>query len=64
MAKLKEIVEKSGLKKTFIAGQLGISYQGYLNKENGKRQFNAKEIAILKDLLKLSNKDVSEIFLS
>lgn len=64
MTKLKEIIEKSGLKKTFIAEQLGLSYQGYLKKENGKSQFTAKQIAVLKDLLKLSNKDVAEIFLS
>lgn len=64
MTKLKEIIERSGLKKTFIAEQLGLSYQGYLKKESGKSQFTAKQIAVLKDLLKLSNKDVAEIFLS
>ena len=64
MTRLKEIIEKSGLKKTFIAEQFGLSYQGYLKKENGKSQFTAKQIAVLKDLLKLSNKDVTEIFLS
>ena len=63
-ARLKSIIADSGLKKTFIANKLTLSYQGYLNKENGKRVFSAKEISILKDLLKLSNKEVSEIFLS
>jgi DNA-binding XRE family transcriptional regulator len=62
--RLKSIIAASGLKKTFIADKLGISYQGYLKKENGKSDFTAKEISILKDLLKLSNKEVSEIFLS
>jgi DNA-binding XRE family transcriptional regulator len=42
--KLRNIVESSGLKKTFIAKELGLSYQGYLNKESGRRQFNANEI--------------------
>lgn len=62
--KLKSIIESSGLKKTFIADKLGISYQGYLKKENGKSEFLANEISIMKDLLRLSNKEVSEIFLS
>ena len=62
--RLKDVVEKSGLKKTFIAEKLGLSYQGYLKKENGKSEFMAKEISVMKDLLRLSNKEVSEIFLS
>lgn len=62
--KLKGIIESSGLKKTFIAKELGLSYQGYLKKENGRSEFMANEISILKDLLRLSNKDVSDIFLS
>ncbi len=63
-SRLKDVVEKSGLKKTFIAEKLGLSYQGYLKKENGKSEFMAKEISVMKDLLRLSNKEVSEIFLS
>jgi hypothetical protein len=35
MEKLKKIISDSGLKKVFIAEKLGISYQGYLKKENG-----------------------------
>lgn len=62
--RLGEIITNSGLKKVFIAESLGLSYQGYLNKESGKSEFNAPEIAKLKDLLRLSNKDVSDIFLS
>jgi DNA-binding XRE family transcriptional regulator len=63
VSRLKETIDGSGLKKTFIAEKLGISYQGYLKKENGINDFTATEISILKDLLKLSNKEVSEIFL-
>ena len=62
--RLKDLVKSSGLKKTFIAEKLGLSYQGYLKKENGDSDFMATEISILKDLLRLSNKEVSEIFLS
>jgi hypothetical protein len=64
VAMLKEVIEKSGLKKTFIAERIGRSYYGYLKKENGQSDFTAKEIAIMKDLLGLTNKQVSEIFLS
>lgn len=62
MIRLKEIIERSGLKKAFIAEQLGLSYKGYLNKENGNSHFTVKQIAILKDLLQLSNNEVAEIF--
>ena len=62
--RLKGLVESSGLKKTFIAEKLGLSYQGYLKKENGKSDFMVTEVSIMKDLLRLSNKEVSEIFLS
>lgn len=62
--RLKSIIMDSGLKKTFIAEKLGLSYQGYLKKESGKSDFTSSEIVILKDILKLSNKEVSGIFLS
>ena len=61
--RLSDAVKQSGLKKVFIAEKLGLSYQGYLNKENGKNDFNQREIAMLKDLLGFTNKEVSEIFL-
>lgn len=62
--RLKEIVKESGLKKSFIASKLGITYQGYLKKEDGKSEFLAKEISIMKDLLRLTPKETAEIFLS
>lgn len=62
--KLREIIRLSGLKKAFIADKLGLSYQGYLNKEMGLTEFTAPEISILKDLLNLTSKQVIEIFLS
>lgn len=62
--KLKGSIDDSGLKKVFIAEKLGLSYQGYLKKENGQSEFTGKEITILRDLLNLTNKEVAEIFLS
>lgn len=64
VARLKDVIEKSGLKKVFIADKLGITYQGYLKKENGKTEFKAKEVSIMQTLLGLSTKEVKEIFLS
>lgn len=61
---LQSIVKESGLDKNFIAKKLELSYQDYLKKESGKVEFTSEEISILKDLLALSNKEVSEIFLS
>ena len=62
--RLQKIVEESGLKKTFIAANLGITRQGYAKKEKGKSDFTASEIRAMKGLLGLSNKDVADIFLA
>lgn len=61
--KLGDRIRDSGLKKVFIAEKLGLSYQGYLKKESGKSDFTSTEIALLKDMLKMSNKEVADIFL-
>lgn len=58
-----EKVKSSGLKKVYIAEKLGLTYQGYLNKESGKHDFTSSEISILKDVLHLTNKEIAEIFL-
>lgn len=61
--KFGEKVKASGLKKVYIADKLGITYQGYLNKESGKNEFTSSEISILKDILRLTNKEIAVIFL-
>lgn len=58
-----EIVKNSGLKKVFIAEKLGLTLQGYLNKEQGKNDFTTSQVKILKDLLNLTKTEVTEIFL-
>lgn len=63
MTLLKDVIRKSGLKKTYLAEALGLSYQGFLNKLNGANEFTASEIGILKKVLNLSDKDVVRIFL-
>lgn len=59
---LREKLESSGYKLTFVAQRLGLSYQGFLNKVSGKSDFTAPEIAQLKDLLQLSAEDCNAIF--
>ena len=60
--KLKERVGASGLKKTFIAEQLGITYAGYNLKEKGDNEFTASEIQKLQKLLNLNDRDTKRIF--
>ena len=62
--RLKSRIRDMGIKKSFIAEKMGISYQGYLKKENGESEFLQSEISVLKMILNLRNKEVSEIFLS
>lgn len=59
---LRERIEQSGYKMSFIAQKLKLSYQGLLNKISNKSEFKASEIQALSDLLSLSNKDKSRIF--
>ena len=63
-ARLQKLVRDSGVKKSFIAEKMGITYQGYVKKESGKSEFIASEIKVIKDILHLTNKEVAEIFLS
>lgn len=60
--KLKKLVEESGLKKQFISKKLGISYNSYLRKEQGKNEFKLSEVQILKSIFGLNPNDVNDIF--
>ena len=55
-------IERSGYLKKYIARQLGISYQGFLNKAKKRSEFTASEIEKLKDLLSLSSSERDAIF--
>ncbi len=59
---LREKIKKSGYKITFIAEQCQLSYQGLMNKINGKTEFTAPEILKLRMLLGLSVDDAEHIF--
>ena len=59
---LKMAIDKSGYRLRFIAKQLSISYQAFLNKINNSSEFKASEIATLCNLLKIDNKAKERIF--
>lgn len=59
---LREYIERSGLKRVFVANKIGLTYQGYLNKESGKSEFTQSEIQGLCELLNISKRDRDRIF--
>lgn len=59
---LREAIEKSGYKKAYIAQCIGLSYQGYLNKERGESEFRQSEIEGICKLLDLTAKEKEAIF--
>ncbi len=59
---LSEKIEKSGLKDKYVAEQLNLSPQGFLNKKQNKSEFKASEIKVLSELLNLTGNDISQIF--
>ena len=63
VVKLKKLIDESGLRKGFIIEKLGISRQGFYKKETGQSDFTASEVAIMKDLLRLSDRETNAIFL-
>lgn len=59
---LREAVARSGYKRTYIAQRIGLTYQGYLNKERGESEFKQSEIEGLSELLRLSAAEKEAIF--
>lgn len=60
---LREKIRLSGYKLTFIAEKCGLTYAGLLKKINNETEFKASEVAILRDLLNLTDAEVQDIFL-
>lgn len=52
-AKLQEYIDRSGLKQSFIAEQLGLSSYGFARKRDNLSEFLPSEIDALCDLLKI-----------
>ena len=58
---LNEYINKSGLKVSFIAKQLGITVQSFCQKRNNISSFKAAEVYVLCDLLNIKE-DRDKIF--
>lgn len=61
-AQLKNVIRESGMKKTYIAKEMGITNQSLHNKLSNRREFKASEIIKLCDLLSISNEERDHIF--
>ena len=61
-ALLDEYIEKSGLKTSYICGQLGISRQAFDKKRKGRFAFRGAEMYVLCDLLRIGDGDKTKIF--
>lgn len=59
---LKQKIKDSGLKINFVAEKVGISYQAFWQKMEGKSKFTLEEIQKLCDVLNLSTEDRDLIF--
>ena len=59
---LRDKLKKSGYKMKYVAAQLGVTYQGFLNKINNESEFKAGEIQTLYDLLGLTKDERENIF--
>ena len=57
---LNELIKGSGLKKGWIAEQLGLSYFGFQKKINNESQFKANEIKKLCELLNITSLKMRE----
>lgn len=62
LALLNARIENSGLKKVFLAKQLGISPQALHLKISGKNEFNSSQIQILCKVLGIQPKEMKSIF--
>ena len=60
---LKAKIDASGYKIKYIAAQIGLSYQGFLNKIRNKTDFTAPEIKGLCELLRIEPEEMERIFL-
>ncbi len=59
---LRKKIDESGYKLRYVAGKLGITYQGFQKKLANETQFKATEIQALKVLLRLTNEERDQIF--
>lgn len=60
--RLKVLMEKKQIKRSYLAKKMGISYNTLTIKLNGQREFSAIEIAKIKGLLDLDDELSANIF--
>lgn len=60
--RLKVLMEKKQIKRSYLAKKMGISYNTLTIKLNGQREFSAIEIAKIKCLLDLDDELSANIF--
>lgn len=61
---LKQKIEESGYRFSWIAEQLNLSPYGLRKKVGGENEFKATEIMKFQEILNISNNERDEIFLS
>jgi len=59
---LREKIDSSGVKITFLAKEIGITYMALTNKMNKKVDFKCEEAGAIKKVLRLTDEEVKEIF--
>lgn len=59
---LRDAIERSGLKTRYISSMLGITPQAFGAKCRGQVAFRKSEVYVMKDLLRLSDRESTEIF--
>ena len=60
--RIKIIMNNKGIKRSYLAKKLKISYNTLTNKLNGKSEFSAIQMSMLKELLNLDNELSINVF--
>lgn len=60
--RIKILMNDKGIKRSYLAKMMGISYNTLTNKLNGKGEFSAIQIVKLKDILELDDELSINIF--
>lgn len=58
-----DALKESGMRTKFLSDKLGISAQAFNKKRKGTTPFTLEEVKILREPLKLTLKDIGNIFL-
>lgn len=61
--KVETMIKDCGYTKQYVAKQLGVSRQSFSAKLHGKTRWSAQDIAIIKDLFRLTPEEAFDIFL-